>query len=142
MVWGRNSVCGFTFIEGNNDIRAILVVDDDYAFRLAIKSMMDYLFPTIEVLEAENGCDGVSIAQAEKPDMILRDGNMPVMNGYETAKVLKKLPHASQTSLIGISGNNPNDRITYGLRQLCDAWLPKPFAMDDLLELMTSCMKA
>ena len=120
-------------------MKAILVVDDDYSLRSGIKTMMACLFPSITVLEAENGQDGLIIAQSEHPDMILLDENMPMMSGYETAKAIKQLPLICQTPLIGISGNSPLDPVTQNLRQLCDAWLPKPFSPDDLLLLVISC---
>jgi CheY-like chemotaxis protein len=121
------------------NMKAILVVDDDYTIRSGIKTIMACLFPAINVLEAANGQEGVIIAQNEQPDMILLDENMPVMSGYETAKTLRQLPLTCQIPLIGISGNNPNDLTTQNLRQLCDAWLPKPFSPDDLLLLVISC---
>ena len=121
-------------------MKAILVVDDDCTLRSGIKGVIAYLFPAIEVLEAENGRDGLAIAQTRLPDVILLDGNMPVMNGYETAKILKKHPLTRQTPLIAISGGNPHDPAIYGLWQLCDAWLPKPFTSADLRLLVGSCI--
>jgi two-component system cell cycle response regulator DivK len=123
-------------------MKAILVVDDDCTLRSGIKGLVACLFPAIEVFEAENGRDGLNIAQIELPDMILLDGNMPVMNGYEMAQILKKHPVTRQTPLIGISGSNPHDPITYGLWQLCDVWLPKPFTSADLMRLIGSCVAA
>lgn len=123
-------------------MRVILVVDDDCTLRSGVKNFIACLFPAIEVLEAANGRDGLIMAQNNQPDMILLDGKMPVMDGYETAKHLKQLPHTRETPLIGISGNDINDPTMQGFWQLCDIRLPKPFTTDDLLQTMTSCLAA
>ena len=122
-------------------MKTILIVDDDAKLRDVICATISVLFPSVRILEAENGRQAIEIAQAEIPDLILLDGNMPLMNGYETAQTLKGLPQTSHIPLIGISGSSRNNPITLGLKQMCDSWLPKPFTLDKLLAVLNTYLE-
>jgi DNA-binding NarL/FixJ family response regulator len=66
----------------------ILVVDDHAAVRHAVRHVLDS-HPDFEVCgEAENGRVAIAMAERLRPDMIVLDLSMPVMNGLEAAKVL------------------------------------------------------
>jgi CheY-like chemotaxis protein len=67
--------------------KCILVVDDDDA----IREMLRWRFELagFGVLEASNGSEAVKAAQTTKPDLVVLDLMMPVMNGLQAARVLK-----------------------------------------------------
>jgi CheY-like chemotaxis protein len=108
----------------------ILIVDDEEDIRQIARFALSQV-GTMKVLEAENGSEGVRIADAEKPDAILMDVFMPGMDGPATLAELRKNPstsaipvifltaHSSQSELaklkgIGAAGilNKPFDPIT------------------------------
>jgi CheY-like chemotaxis protein len=108
----------------------ILIVDDEEDIRQIARFALSQV-GTMKVLEAENGSEGVRIADAEKPDAILMDVLMPGMDGPATLAELRKNPatsaipvifltaHASPSELdrlkgIGAAGilNKPFDPIT------------------------------
>ncbi len=66
----------------------ILMVDDSRTFRLLVRKVFESF--ECELFEAENGKEGLEIAGREKPDLIILDITMPVMNGEEMLKELKK----------------------------------------------------
>lgn len=67
-------------------MKTILIVDDNEMFRL---TLADWLrLEGFQPLAAENGFDGLRLAQQYQPDLILCDINMPMMNGFE---VLRKI---------------------------------------------------
>ena len=68
--------------------KTILVVDDSYTERLAIRAALE-TFTEFRVCEACNGAEGVKKARALKPDLVLLDLAMPVMNGLVAALVLR-----------------------------------------------------
>ena len=78
----------------------ILVIEDDDASR----QLVTYLLESAghRVLAAENGALGLGLALAERPDLILCDLQMPVMNGYEATRQIHalapKLPIVGQTA--------------------------------------------
>jgi DNA-binding NarL/FixJ family response regulator len=72
------------------DVPSILIVDDNASIRRMLRRVFDR--PDWEVCgEASNGRDGIEKAQQLKPDLIVLDQSMPVMNGLEAAPVLKSI---------------------------------------------------
>jgi len=70
--------------------KKILIVDDHAAVRRGIKFLLE-TEPSVTVCgEAENGEDAVQKAKLLKPDLIILDLSMPVMNGFEAAQILKR----------------------------------------------------
>lgn len=72
-------------------LHTILLVDDSSQIRRSVRSYIEN-FPEWEVCgEAENGQQGIERAQQLRPDLIVLDLSMPVMNGMEAASILKHL---------------------------------------------------
>lgn len=68
----------------------ILLVDDSKTIRMLIKrNLRQAGFEAAEVLEAEDGAQGLALAIAESPDLILSDWNMPEMSGMEFLQALR-----------------------------------------------------
>lgn len=76
---------------------SVLIVDDDEVWRYLVKGWLDQA--GYQVLEATNGKEGLKLAEAKKPDLILLDLNMPELNGFE---FLKKLRSNPQTEFIPV----------------------------------------
>ncbi|MEG3638025.1 response regulator transcription factor [Magnetococcus sp. PR-3] len=71
----------------SNDQIRILLIDDDYALRLMYsKAFTEHGFTVVG--QAENGQKGLEMYQALKPDIVLCDIEMPVLNGVETLKAI------------------------------------------------------
>lgn len=67
----------------------VVIADDLNMFREGIRVLLD-MKPEIDVVgEAENGVEAYEVINKEKPDVVLLDINMPLMNGFEVAKKLK-----------------------------------------------------
>jgi two-component system OmpR family response regulator len=69
--------------------RKVLLIDDDHNIRLVAEIGLELAF---EVLTAASGVEGLAIAEAENPDVILLDVKMPGMDGPETLAKLKENP--------------------------------------------------
>ena len=81
--------------------RRILVVDDDESVR---KLLAFELAPHgVEVLEAENGRQGLDLARSTKPDAILLDVLMPRLDGWQTLRALKDIPETRSIPVIMLS---------------------------------------
>src|SRR5690349_20773762 len=68
----------------------ILVVDDDYLGRELLQAHMENAH--YKVILANSGAKALELAQAEQPDIILMDVNMPGLNGYKACQQLKNTP--------------------------------------------------
>jgi DNA-binding NarL/FixJ family response regulator len=71
--------------------RTILIVDDNAHIRKSLRWLLEQELDWQVCGEASNGAEGVSAAARLKPDVVLLDLSMPVMNGIDAARELKKL---------------------------------------------------
>ncbi|MGH7474865.1 MAG: response regulator [Longimicrobiales bacterium] len=81
--------------------RTILIVDDNPGNRSVFsRALLQYGY---RVLEAENGAEAIRLASEHLPDLILMDLEMPVMNGWDAAELLKRDPRTRDIRIIAIS---------------------------------------
>lgn len=111
------------------DISKILYIDDDPVNRALVNRLLtNYNF---HILEAENGLEGINIARAELPNLILMDINMPGLDGHETTTRMRSIPALERIPIIAVTA-----RTTKGERELalvagCDGYIPKPIDIDN-----------
>jgi CheY-like chemotaxis protein len=95
----------------------ILIVDDQPNVRKALRWYFQEL--KLECSEAENGMDALQKARQVKPDLIILDFSMPVMNGVEAAKVFKQVmpevPILMLTAHFGIADEAAKDAGVLGV---------------------------
>ena len=81
----------------------ILVVDDDARMvRLLTATLPD----TYEMLQAQDGEEGVATAESESPDLILLDINMPGLNGFEALRKIRQMNHLGNTKVILVTARS------------------------------------
>jgi two-component system sensor histidine kinase/response regulator len=88
----------------------VLLVDDDAAKRLALRAMMAPL--GCRVVEAASGADGLRCLMAEDFAVILLDVRMPIMNGFETAALIRLRKQSELTPIIFITAHEPDEIMT------------------------------
>lgn len=79
-----------------------------------------------QVLLANNGKEAVDFFLAEKPDLVLLDIMMPVMDGFEAARCIKALSRDRWTPIIFLSALNRDENLVEGLEAGADDYLTKP----------------
>ncbi|MCB0105462.1 MAG: response regulator [Caldilineaceae bacterium] len=113
----------------------ILLVEDNAVMREVLRELLELIHPEWHVLEAENGLQGIEVAERVQPDVIVLDFNMPVMNGYEMALSLQERPETSRIPLVLNSSEDSANPLVTRLRAMCSAVLNKPFSLGDLEHL-------
>src|SRR6185437_8361041 len=86
----------------------------------------------IRLLTAANGRDGLAVARARLPDVILMDNNMPVMSGREAQRLLSADPRTANIPVIAISANAMTGAVAEGLAAGYFRYLTKPVDLGDL----------
>ena len=79
-----------------------------------------------DVLIARDGASGVEMAKAERPDLILMDLGLPVMDGWEASRRLKSDDATSHIPVIALSAHAMSDDRTQALEAGCDEYDVKP----------------
>ncbi|HEX5079077.1 MAG TPA: response regulator [Geminicoccaceae bacterium] len=86
-----------------------------------------------EVLTARDGEQGVAVAQRERPDLIVMDLNMPVLDGWEATRRLKAAPETRAIPVIALSAHAMTGDRERALEAGCDEYDIKPVRMDSLM---------
>ena len=111
--------------------KKILVVDDtDWNRDLLVQLLED----EYEVLQAIDGADGVRKTEQDKPDLILMDLGMPVMDGWEATRRIKANDALKQIPIIAVTSHAMVGDEIDARKAGCDDYLPKPIDEDLLLQ--------
>ena len=86
-----------------------------------------------EVELAVNGQEGLEQAQASRPDVILLDMNMPIMDGWTAAGQLKQVPATASIPIIALTAHAMSGDRDKALEAGCDDYHPKPVDFSKLL---------
>lgn len=86
-----------------------------------------------EVVEAVNGEEGIARAQELKPDLILMDIQLPIIDGYEATRRIKALPGLSSVPIIAVTSHALSDDEQKARAAGCDDYVAKPFSPRALL---------
>jgi len=112
----------------------ILVVDDSKTIRNFLHQGL--VQQGFEVMTAANGQEGLAVAIQKQPDLIVTDLEMPLMNGRELTRELKKHVMFKNTPIIMLTASGSRRDEIKGRHAGVDAYLSKPFAPDKLVVLV------
>jgi two-component system cell cycle response regulator DivK len=112
-------------------LKKILVVDDTEFNRDLVVQLLgdDY-----DVVEAVNGEEGLAKAEQERPDLILMDLGMPVMDGWEATRRLKANDELKQIPIIAVTSHAMVGDEIHAREAGCDDYIPKPVDDELLIE--------
>lgn len=111
--------------------RRILVIDDSAINRSVLRAMLESA--GFEVTEADRAKEGILMAQAAPPQVILMDVRMPDMSGLEATKLLRADARTAQTPVIAVSAQAMTGDRELALEAGCLAYVTKPVARQELL---------
>ncbi|TEU30796.1 response regulator [Alkanindiges illinoisensis] len=118
----------------------ILVIDDSptetYRFREILQRNGH------EVLEAANGADGISVARAELPDLILMDVVMPGINGFQATRQLTRGAETKHIPIVIVSTKDQETDRVWGKRQGARDYLTKPIEETSLIRVIHQLLSA
>jgi CheY-like chemotaxis protein len=95
-----------------------------------------------EVIIAEDGARGVAIAMSDKPDLILMDMSLPVIDGWEATRQIKATPGISRIPIIALTAHAMAGDRDKALASGCDDYDTKPIELQRLLRKMETLLTA
>ncbi len=119
----------------------ILYVEDNPLNQILTRKILEQ--HGYEVCEADDGLSGVSLALAERPDLVLMDINMPGLNGYEASTQIKGLPGMANVPIVAYSAKiySPEEKNRL-LASGCDGMISKTNTPDEIVAQIEAYLKA
>jgi len=114
--------------------KRILVVEDQEDLRGILRDLL--VGSGYYVAEAADGRDGVSKAKSERPDLILMDIQLPVLDGYEAICQIKADPGTKATPIIAVSSFAMKGDEEKARAAGCDHYVTKPYSPLQLLRIV------
>jgi DNA-binding response OmpR family regulator len=129
----------FLGIKKKTDKTKILVVDDEPNI---VQTLQDRLeMNEYQVVTAGNGREGLEKIEQERPDVILLDVIMPIMDGHEMLEMLRKQPGGRDVSVIMLTARSQTQDIARANACGIDDYIVKPFDLSELLEKIESVVE-
>jgi CheY-like chemotaxis protein len=117
-------------------MRSILVIDDKDDIRSVIFAALAYAGYTVR--QASNGRDGILMALANRPDLILCDVKMPEMDGYRMLAAIRNSPDTASIPFILMTGSMSRDEFRHAIICGANGYLMKPFSAQELIKAVES----
>ena len=103
----------------------VLLIEDDDATRLLVRVNLEAT--GIELIEAADGSAGIRLARATRPDLILLDVGLPVLDGWQIGRELLDDPATYEIPLVFISAHTQPSELERGRRLGARDYITKPF---------------
>ena len=117
----------------------ILVVEDyedtSLAMRLALEDR------GYRIIEAADGAQAVEVAERERPEIILMDLQLPVLDGLAATERIRAIPELSETIIVAVTAHQEADYRARALAVGCNAFVSKPIDFEWLNELLVSLVQ-
>lgn len=126
-------------MDRNPPLKVILYIEDDPANRILVRRVMEA--QGYRVLEAENGMQGLEIAQMEQFGAILVDIHMPEMDGFEVMARLRAMPQTASVPIIALTAMVMKGDRERTLEAGCSGYIQKPIDVDLLPEQVAAVLR-
>jgi two-component system cell cycle response regulator DivK len=111
--------------------KCILVVEDQEDNRRILRDLFGSA--GFDLIEAESGEEALAAVEARRPDLILMDIQLPVMDGYEAARRIRATPELAAIPIIAVTSYALAGDEAKALAAGCNAYVTKPFSPRALL---------
>jgi CheY-like chemotaxis protein len=118
----------------------ILVIEDNEQNMYLVTFILEKY--GYQVIQARNGADGIVAAENNKPDMVLLDIQLPVMDGYAVARELRKNEALARMHIVAITSYAmPGDR-EHAMEAGCSGYIEKPINPDTFIAQIEGYLKS
>jgi CRP/FNR family cyclic AMP-dependent transcriptional regulator len=120
-------------------MKKVLLIEDNAEIRENTAEILE--LAGYQVSTAENGKTGLEVAKNVKPELIICDIMMPVLDGYGVLHVIQKHDELKQTPFIFLSAKSERSDMRKGMEMGADDYITKPFTETELLSAIESRLK-
>ena len=120
--------------------RTLLYVEDNPANLMLVEQIIED-HPHLRMLSARDGKQGIALARAHLPDVILMDINLPGISGFQAQQILREDPDTAHIPVLAISANAMPRDIEKGLEAGFFRYLTKPININEFLSALDEALK-
>jgi two-component system, cell cycle response regulator DivK len=112
-------------------MKTILVVEDQEDNRQILRDLLGSA--GFRIIEAHDGAQALSVARTQRPDLILMDIQLPLVDGYEATRSIKREPELKHIPVIAVTSYALSGDEQRAREAGCDAYVAKPYSTRHLL---------
>jgi len=116
----------------------ILVVEDYEDTSLAMRLALEH--KGYHIVEASDGDQAVRLAASERPEVVLMDLNLPVLDGFAAAERIRANPELKETVIVAVAACHDPDLRARALAAGCNAFVTKPIDFEWLGDLISNLL--
>lgn len=120
--------------------KRVLLVDDEPNILISLEFLMQR--EGYEVQVARDGEEGLAVARAWRPDLIVLDVMMPRKNGFDVCQAIRADPALAHTCIVMLTAKGRAIDVAKGLALGANAYITKPFATKDLVQRVRALLGA
>lgn len=117
----------------------VLLIEDEANLRASLSFILDREGYAVE--SAATGEEGLALAQAQPPDLVVLDVNLPGIDGYETCERLRRDPRTAKALVMMVTARAAVDDIVHGFETRADDYVTKPFHPKVLLARIQALLR-
>ncbi len=121
-------------MDSNDDVVTVLLVEDTEDNRQMMRRLLE--LSGYRVVEATNGKEAVEVASQERPQVILMDLSLPLIDGLAATRRIRSLPELTKVPIVAVSAHDTADFHSEALAAGCDAYITKPIDYTELEDLI------
>ena len=116
----------------------ILVVEDYEDTSLAMRLALEH--KGYHIIEASDGAQAVRLAESERPEVVLMDLNLPVLDGFGATERIRANPELKETIIVAVTAHHDPDLRVRALAAGCTAFVTKPIDFEWLGDLISNLL--
>ena len=117
-------------MQSQEQIATVLLVEDTEDNRFMMRRLLE--MAGYGVVEATNGEEAVRLADSERPDLILMDLSLPVIDGLAATRAIRKLDGFGNVPIVAVSAHDTSDFQADAIAAGCDSYITKPIDFSQL----------
>jgi two-component system cell cycle response regulator DivK len=125
--------------ELNGPEMTVLVVEDFEDNRFMMRRLLE--MSGYRVIEAINGKQAIDTALTARPDVILMDLSLPMLDGLAATRRIRELPELRLIPIVAVSAHNSADFHSEALAAGCDEYVTKPIDFDHLVSVLDGLIR-
>ena len=117
-------------MQSQEQTETVLLVEDTEDNRYMMRRLLE--MAGYRVVEATNGEEAVALAKSVRPDLILMDLSLPLIDGLAATRAIRKLDGCGKVPIIAVSAHDTSDFQSDALAAGCDGYITKPIDFSQL----------